>query len=168
MNYDSFHNNTNYFKANNNMPFIEQQQYQQGQQQQQFMNIRQDDNVSNDNEELPYYLKGTNYEKVINYMKDNEHCDRDGKTCITHPQDCVANKLAREMKRIAKENNIKRIIYEKEISPVEYAMRANVLSRTPPRDEDFISNNSSSMNYLKTVNSKQSNGHSRKNYNFYP
>ena len=74
----------------------------------------------------------------------------------------------RESEFNEKENNLKRIIYEKEISPVEYAMRANVLSRTPPRDEDFISNNSSSMNYLKTVNSKQSNGHSRKNYNFYP
>jgi hypothetical protein len=168
MNYDSFHNNTNYFKANNNTLVIEQQQQQQQPQQQQVMNIRYDDNVSNVNEELPYYLKGTNYEKLINYMKDNEQYNRGGKTCITHPEDCVANRTAREMKRLEKENNIKRIIYEKEISPVEYAMRANVLSRTPPRDEDFISNNSSSMNYLKTVNSKQSNGHSRKNYNFYP
>ena len=164
MNYDSFHNNTNYFKGNNT-PIVKHQQEQRHQ----VMNIRHDDNVMNDNDnkELPYYLKGTNYEKVINYMNNIEQCNN-SKTCITHPQDCVANKYAREMKRLEKENNIKRIIREKEISPVEYAMKANVLSRTPPRDEDFISQNSSSMNYLKTVNSKQSNGHSRKNYNFYP
>ena len=163
MNYDSFHSNTNYFKANTPV----EHHYQQQQEQPQFMNIRNDAEDIHDNDELPYYLKGTNYEKVINYMKDNNKRDN-RKTCVTHPQDCVANKHAREMQRIEKENKINRIIWEKETSPVEYAMKANVLSRTPPRDEDFIPQSSAAMSYLKTVNSKQSNGHSRKNYNFYP
>lgn len=40
------------------------------------------------------------------------------------------------------------------------------LTRTPPRDEDYISPTSQKMDYLKTINEYGS--FSRKNYNFYP
>lgn len=40
------------------------------------------------------------------------------------------------------------------------------LTRTPPRDEDYISPSSEKMDYLRTINENE--GKSRRNYNFYP
>ena len=40
------------------------------------------------------------------------------------------------------------------------------LTRTPPRDEDYISPSSEKMEYLRTINENE--GKSRRNYNFYP
>jgi hypothetical protein len=157
MNYDAFHNDTHFFQlkiGNDNQNFPTE------------TNIKEEIYDEETEEELPRYLKGTNYEKLINYMKKN-NIDVN-QTCITHPQNCVLNQKARSKKQKYNEDNINDNGVNTNVKVTDKTNKNKLLIRTPPRDEDYISPCTTTMDYLKTVNSSKTKGYSRKHYIFYP
>lgn len=157
MNYDAFHNDTHFFQlkiGNDNQNFSTES------------NIKEEIHDEEIEEELPRHLKGTNYEKLINYMKKN-NIDVN-QTCITHPQNCVLNQKARAKEQKYNEDNINDNGVNINIKVTNKTNKSKLLIRTPPRDEDYISPCTTTMDYLKTVNSSKTKGYSRKHYIFYP
>ena len=155
MNYDAFHNATHFFQIQKDND--DKQNFPTE------SNIKEEINDKGDEEEMPRYLQGTNYEKLINYMKKN-NIDAN-QTCITHPQNCVLNQKARTKEQKSKENHNG---FNINFKVTDGTNKNNLLIRTPPRDEDYISPCSTAMDYLKTVNSTKTKGYSRKHYIFYP
>ena len=157
MNYDAFHNDTHFFQlkiGNDNQNFPTE------------TNIKEEIYDEEIEEELPRYLKGTNYEKLINYMKKN-NIDVN-QTCITHPQNCILNQKARAKEQKYNEDNINDNGVNTNVKVTDKINNNKLLIRTPPRDEDYISPCTTTMDYLKTVNSSKTKGYSRKHYIFYP